>query len=107
MLRYTLYPDTVDVLGVQFRSTLCCGAAMPVPLRFSVNGDPAALVTNDTVAGADPVDWGVNVMVKLAVCPAGIVSGRVGPLIRYSALLTEADVTMTLALVALSVAVML
>ena len=43
---------------------------------------------------------------KVAVCPAGIVNGNAGPVSVNSALLTDADVTVTLEPVALSVAVM-
>ena len=77
-----------------------------MPVKLSVSGDPGALVTNDTVADAVPVACGVNVRVKVAVCPAGMVKGRAGPLSVNSALLTDAEETVTLEPVALSVAVM-
>ena len=64
------------------------------------------MVTNDTVAEAVPVACGVKVNVKVAVCPAGMVKGSPGPVSWNSALLTDADVTVTLEPVALSVAVM-
>lgn len=64
------------------------------------------MVTKDTVADAEPVACGVKVRVKVAVCPAAMVRGSAGPLSLNSALLTDADETVTLALVALSVAVM-
>lgn len=73
---------------------------------FSVNGDPGALVTKDTVADAVPLACGVKVRVKVALCPAAMVIGSAGPVSWNSALLTEADVTVTLAPVAVSVAVM-
>ena len=63
-------------------------------------------MTKDTVAEAVPVACGVKVNVKVAVCPAAMVIGSAGPVSLNSALLTDADVTVTLALVALSVAVM-
>jgi hypothetical protein len=71
-----------------------------------VSGDPAALVTNDTLAEAVPVACGVKVSVNVAACPAGMVNGRAGPLKVNSAVLTDAEVTVTLPPVALSVAVM-
>src|SRR6266496_457097 len=101
-----LYPETLEVLAVQFRSTKCCGAAAPEPVRLSVRGDPAALVTNDTVADAEPAACGVKVRVNAAVCPAAMVRGNAGPVRVNSALLTEAELTITLAPVALRVAVM-
>ena len=77
-----------------------------MPVRFSVSGEPGALVTKDTVAEAVPLACGVKVKVKVAVCPAEMVIGSAGPVSWNSALLTEADVTVTLALAALRVAVM-
>ena len=62
-----LYPATVEVLGLQFKPTLCCGAAAPVPVRGSTSGDPDALVENETVADVLPVDCGVNFRVNVAV----------------------------------------
>jgi hypothetical protein len=64
------------------------------------------LVKKDTVADAEPVACGVKVRVKVAVCPAAMVRGSAAPMSLNSALLTDADETVTLALVALSVAVM-
>ncbi len=80
--------------------------ATPVPLSAVTSGDPAALVTNEALAEAVPLDWGVKVMVKVAVWPDAIVSGSAGPARTNSALLTEADDTVTLPPVALRVAVM-
>ena len=64
------------------------------------------MVTKDTAAEAEPVACGAKVRVKVAVCPAAMVSGSAGPVSVNSALLTDADETVTLAPVALSVAVM-
>lgn len=63
------------------------------------------MVVKDTIAEAEPLPCGVKVRVKVAVCPAAIVIGSEGPASWNSALFTEAAVTMTLAPVALSVAV--
>ena len=69
------------MLGDQARSTRCCSGAVPVPASVSVRGDPGALVTKDTDADAEPLACGVKVRVKVAVCPAAMVMGSVGPVI--------------------------
>ena len=56
--RYTLYPLTVDVLGIQERLTLYCGET-PVPLRDSVSFALVEVV-NVSVAEADPLAEGAN-----------------------------------------------
>lgn len=61
---------------------------------------------NEAVADAEPLDCGVKVTVKVAVWPEAIVKGNAGPARTNSALLTEADDTVTLPPVALRVAVM-
>jgi hypothetical protein len=65
------------------------------------------LVTNVAFADAVPLDCGVKVTVNVAVPPAGIVSGTEGPVMVNSALLTEAELTVTLEPVALRVVVRL
>jgi hypothetical protein len=104
-LRYTLYPTTTDVLGLQDRAALCCGGAFPAPVSDSVAGEFEALLANVTVAEAVPVDWGVKVSVKEAFWPAASVSGSVIPLTVNSELLEDAEETVTLATLALSVPV--
>ena len=76
---------------------------MPVPLSDSVTGEPSALVARDMVADAVPLAWGVKVRVNDAVPPAGMVKGKVSPLRLNSEVLAEAEVTVTLAPLALSV----
>lgn len=56
------------------------------------------------MADAAPADCGVNVRVKDAVPPAGIVIGSDGPVNANSEVLTDAEFTVTLEPVALSVA---
>lgn len=98
-----LYPATEEVLAFQVRLTLCAGVDpdppedVPVPERVSVNEELPALLTKDALAVAAPLLCGLNVIVKVAVLPAWIVSGRVIPLMVYSALLVPAEDTTTLA----------
>lgn len=97
-----LYPATEEVLACQVRLTLCVGADpdppedMPVPESVSVNEALLALLTKDALAEAEPLLCGLNIIVKVAVFPAWIVSGKVIPLIVYSALLVPAEDTTTL-----------
>jgi len=99
-----LYPTMLgDVLAVQERTTLCIGVGVPDPLNESA-GEFEALLTKESVPEAVPVACGVNVTVNCALLPAGIVTGKDSPLRVNSALLMLADVTVTLAPVALSVA---
>ena len=101
-----MYPTTLDVLADQFKSTRCCGGWVPVPLNDADTGEPGVLVTKDAVAEAPPLACGVNVMVNDALCPAGMVRGSAGPVRVNSGLLTDAEDTVTLARLALNVAVM-
>jgi hypothetical protein len=99
-----LYPITSgDVLAVHDRDTLCIGVGVPVPLNESM-GEFEALLAKETVPEAAPVAWGVNARVNCTLLPAAIVTGKDSPLRVNSELLTLADVTVTLAPVALSVA---
>src|SRR5580693_5980831 len=100
-----LYPVTSgDALAVQERETLCIGVGVPVPLNESV-GEFEALLAKETVPEeAAPVAWGVNATVNYTLLQAGIVTGKDSPLRVNSELFTLADVTVTLAPVALSVA---
>src|SRR5580692_1058065 len=99
-----LYPITSgDALAVQERETLCIGVGVPVPLNESM-GEFEALLAKETVPEAAPVACGVNARVNWTLLPAGIVTGKDSPLRVNSELLTLADVTVTLAPVALSVA---
>ena len=55
-------------------------AALPVPLRATVEGDVGALLTIDTLPGALPVVVGANFTLKLAEAPAATVAGVAIPL---------------------------
>jgi hypothetical protein len=59
----------VDVLGDQVRDTLWLTAATPVPDRVIASGEFVALLATDTLPAALPAVDGVNVAVKVAVCP--------------------------------------
>jgi len=99
-----LYPITSeDVLAVHARETLWIGVGVPVPLNESTAGFEA-LLAKETVPEAAPVACGVNVTVNCTLLPAGIVTGNDSPLRVNSELLRLADVTVTLAPVALSCA---
>jgi hypothetical protein len=104
--RYTLYPITFEEPSAfQLRLTLWAGAATPVPVSAPESGELEALLTNETLEEATPLDCGVKVMVKLALCPAAIVTGKESPLMENSELATSAAETTMLAPVALRVPV--
>jgi|HubBroStandDraft_4_1064222.scaffolds.fasta_scaffold158437_1 hypothetical protein len=99
-----LYPIMLgEVLADQERKTLCIGGGVPVPLNEST-GEFEALLAKETVPEAAPVACGVNATVNCTLLPTAIVTGKDSPLRVNSELLTLADVTVTLAPVALSVA---
>ena len=62
--------------------TLNCrtGAAVPVPLRETLEGELDALLTIDTLPVVLPVVEGANVTVNVAVTPGANVAGSVRPL---------------------------
>jgi hypothetical protein len=60
---------TVDVLGDQVRDTEWLTAATPVPDSVMASGELVALLATDTLPVALPAADGVNVAVKIAVCP--------------------------------------
>jgi len=99
-----LYPITSeDVLAVQERETLWIGVGVPVPLNEST-AEFEALLAKETAAEAAPLACGVNATVNCTLLPAAIVTGKDSPLRVNSELLRLADVTVTLAPVALSCA---
>ena len=83
--------------------TLWVEAAVPVPVVDVVVVEGWALLVNVREAEAEPGTEGLNVTVKPAVWPAGIVTGRDNPPKVKAELLLLAAVTVTLAPVALSV----
>ena len=75
---------------------MCWIGAAPIPVAASVTGVLEELVTNEIVADALPLLCGLNVIVKDADDPAGMVTGSVGPVRANSALLDVAEFTVTL-----------
>jgi hypothetical protein len=57
-----------------------CFDARPVPDNVSMSGELEALLTKETLPVELPTVCGANVTVKGALCPAGIVTGKVIPL---------------------------
>jgi len=58
-----LYPDTLDVLGVQLSDAVCepgGGAATPVPDKVTFAGEPVALLVTETLPDAFPAADAVN-----------------------------------------------
>ena len=85
------------------RETLWIGVGVPVPLNEST-AEFEALLAKETAAEAAPLACGVNATVNCTLLPAAIVTGKDSPLRVNSELLRLADVTVTLAPVALSCA---
>lgn len=79
------------------------GGGVPVPPNESP-GEFEALLAKETAPAAAPLACGVNATVNCTLLPAAIVSGKDSPLRVNSELLISADVTVTLAPVALRVA---
>ncbi len=98
-----MYPTTpVLVLGFHDRLTMCCAAALPLPVSASVMG-LAALLANDNEAVAVPDACGWNVTVNVADLPAANAIGNVTPLTTNSVLELVIDETVTGEPVAVSV----
>ena len=101
-----MYPEIFDeVLAVQDSATECVETATPVPVSASVVVVGCALLVKVRVTLADPAVVGVKVMVKEALCPAGIVCGNEKPLMVNAELFVPAADTITLAPAALTVPV--
>lgn len=97
----------MDVLAFQDKATSCAGAAVPVPLKDSIVGTAEALFPIDKLAFAVPLICGLKVTEKDALLPAARVIGRERPLTANSALLDVSDEIVTLAPLAVRVAVWL
>jgi hypothetical protein len=71
-------------------------AATAVPERATLSGllDPSFVSAR--LALALPADWGLKTMLKVALCPASSVKGRVNPLVLNPAPVTAASVTVRL-----------
>ena len=86
------------MLGCHDKLTLCVTTAIPEPLRDSLTVD--VLVANEILPDAIPLRCGVKSTVYGRLWPAAIVVGKDSPLKENSALLLPAEVTVTLAPVA-------
>jgi len=60
---------TVELLGDQASSTLCCSRGVPLPVTGSTTGELDALVLTETVAVAAPFAWGVKIKVNGTLVP--------------------------------------
>ena len=83
--RYTLYPETVDVLAVQDSVTECETGWIPVPEREIVADELVALLVTVTLPGRLPVAAGVKVTFSVAVCPGAKICPVVTPPAEYPA----------------------
>jgi hypothetical protein len=88
---------TLPMASVDGEILSCPTAAVPVPVSVAVDVDGWPLLVTVSVALADPTAVGLNVIVKGTLCPSGMVTGRVSPLILNAELLILAAVTVTLA----------
>ena len=101
-----MYPVTFgEPSAFQERLTVWDGAATPVPLRVAVDGEFEALLTNETLVEAIPLDSGVNVTVNDRLCPADKLTGNESPPMENSELPTSTDDTTTFAPVEVKVPV--
>ena len=62
-LRYTLYPTTAEVLGLQRRLTVCAAAAVPDPVKVSTMVAFAALLAREIFPDDVPLLCGLKVRV--------------------------------------------
>ena len=79
VLRYTLYPETVEVLAVQFSVTLCVAGCTPVPDNEIVFGEPVALLVTVTVPELLPAADGPKVTLNVKVWFGVSVTGVLAP----------------------------
>ncbi len=78
---------------------------MPVPLKARAVGESEASLANDTLCDAEPLVVGANVIEKETLSPVKTVSGNETPLMENGALTEGADAMVTLASVAVKLAV--
>lgn len=79
MLRYTLYPVTVEVLAVHASATECVVACTPDPDNVIVAGDPAAVLVTVTVPVSVPATVGLKTTPNVRLCPTDSVTGALAP----------------------------
>jgi len=84
VLRYTLYPLTVEVLAFQVSETVCVCACTPVPVKLMAEGDPVALLVTVTDPVKLPAVVGSNVTLKVRLCVGASVTGTLAPLRLYA-----------------------
>jgi hypothetical protein len=81
VLRYTLYPDTAEVLAFQVNATECCTGVTPVPDREIEAGDPVALLAIERLPFTVPAAVGLNRMIRVRFCNGDRVTGAFPPVI--------------------------
>lgn len=99
--RYTLYPWTEDVLGLQPRLTW---GSVPVPCRGSDAEALVALLEKERLPEAVPLACGANDTLSCTLLPAVIVTGKVAPGSANWELLLAAEEIVTLPPVAVNTA---
>lgn len=55
-----LYPTTLELLSLQESEALCWSGAVPLPVKDSAVGEFEALLTNEALSEAVPLDSGVK-----------------------------------------------
>jgi hypothetical protein len=78
--RYTSYPATDEVLGVQVSATEWETVCVPSPEREIVAGEFVALLATVTLPGKLPAAAGENVAFKVADCPGARIKPAETPL---------------------------
>jgi hypothetical protein len=81
VLRYTLYPETAEVLALQLSATECW--TTPVPNNDTIVGEPLALLITEMLPVTGPVAVGLNRTVKLMFCVGDSVTGALPPVAEY------------------------
>lgn len=81
MLRYTLYPETTEVLALQVSATECW--TTPVPDNDTIVGEPLALLITEMLPVTGPVAVGLNRTAKLMLCVGESVTGALPPVAEY------------------------
>jgi hypothetical protein len=79
VLRYTLYPDTVEVLAFQVSVTECCTGATPVPDKETNAGDPFALLIIEIPPFTLPATVGLNPATSVVACDGESATGVLPP----------------------------
>jgi hypothetical protein len=75
-----LYPDTVEVLAVHDRPTVCVVCCTPVPDSVIVAGEPVALLVTVTLPGRLPAVVGLKITLNVVLCVGLSVTGVLAPL---------------------------